>query len=101
MRVDHTLPPITPPQSEAANESGRPVRRPIANSLMQSGPADEAHLSTAVDRVTLQAQIAKIPDIRLDKVNALVQAMRQGTWNVSPEDLADSLLSSLRSDVIR
>ena len=100
MRIDHTLPPIVPPQSEGTNASARPIRRPLPNNLPPE-PADETHLSMPVDHVTLQAQVAQVPDMRMDKVNALTQAMRQGTWNVSAQDLADALLSSLRADVIR
>jgi len=54
--------------------------------------ADEASLSTTSG---LLAQSLEGSDVRIDKVEALRQAIAAGTYNVSSGDVADKIVQSL------
>lgn len=59
---------------------------------------DTAQLSTDQVRVqALAAQANAVPEIRQEKVAALGRALRDGSYQVSPEHTADALISELLS----
>jgi len=59
--------------------------------------SDVAKLSANYGRVpALSAAVEQVPEIRQEKVAALAQMVRGGTYNVSSEDTAEALLSQVR-----
>ncbi len=94
MRIDGNLPPSNAPESGRSKEASKKVD--VNSSREFIGPADEAHLSGTSDQVSaLHAELSKLPDVRQDRVNALSDALRQGTWNASPKDIAQSMFGEL------
>jgi len=58
---------------------------------------DVAHLSSGSDAVAgLKAQLDAVPDIRLQRVAALQQAISEGTYQISPQAVAGAMLGELR-----
>lgn len=57
---------------------------------------DEVALSVmARDFQTAQKVLSTTPDIREDKVNEIKAKIKSGTYNVSAEEVADKILSSI------
>lgn len=57
---------------------------------------DTAQLSTDPVRVqSLAAQVNSLPEIRQEKVSALGQAVRDGSYQVSPEQTAEAVMSEM------
>lgn len=71
----------------------------------QSGPAspekpnstDTATLGNYARIQELSARLQQMPDDRQDRVEALAQAIREGRYNVSPEQIARSILTNMVS----
>lgn len=60
--------------------------------------SDQAELSPDQARVgTLAAQVNNLPEIRGEKVAAIASAVRKGTYQVSPEQTAEAILSELQA----
>jgi negative regulator of flagellin synthesis FlgM len=84
-----------------------PDANQVAKTASQSAPEtasgkapsiDTTRLSIAQGRVqALAAQVNKLPDVRQEKVAALGRAVQSGTYQVTPEQTADALLSELRT----
>jgi flagellar biosynthesis anti-sigma factor FlgM len=45
----------------------------------------------------LTAQVQQLPEIRQDRVTAIANAIRNGTYHVSPEQTAEAILSERRA----
>ena len=59
-----------------------------------SGKKDEMSLSNEAQVLSKALQGAKVaPDVREEKVNELKNAIKQGTYSVSAEDVAEKLLN--------
>jgi len=57
---------------------------------------DVAHLSSGSEAVQrLKAQLNALPDIRQEQVDALRQAVGDGTYKISPHAVAAAMLSDL------
>ena len=55
---------------------------------------DVASLSTGQDAVsTLGAQLSAVPDVRQALVDGLKQSISSGTYKVSPDGIADKMIS--------
>ena len=94
MRIDANLPLSNAPESGSSKEASRKGRVSLPPTFL--GPTDEAQLSGASDQVSaLHAELSKIPDVRQERVNALADAMRQGTWKPSPRDIAQAMFAEL------
>lgn len=97
MRID--LSPSTMPQLDRS--SGSAASTNAAEDTTQPGGAgavDVANLSTGSDAVQqLRAHLDGIPDVRQERVTGLRQAISQGTFQVSPGRIADTMLSESRS----
>ena len=76
----------TRPVSSADSVQGETVRR------ISDRTEDDPLLSTA-SRLIQQAM--STPDVRMDKVAAVQQAISQGTYQVSLVDLADKLIKDI------
>lgn len=62
---------------------------------------DQAQLSVDQGKVNqLQAELARLPDVRRDRVEALQWAVRDGSFQVSNEQIADKLFSELLGDTL-
>jgi len=60
-------------------------------------PADKIELSTDAEAIeTARKVIAEMPDVRADKVEALRKQIQDGTYQVSPESIADKMLTEMR-----
>ncbi len=71
-----------PPQPRRAGEASKPP-----------ASADRPDLSPKAKAIRRAAQVlAHIPDIRDAKVRGLQQAVQSGTYNVTPEQIAEKML---------
>ena len=72
-----------------------------ASVSLSNAAASSAPVSIAVDHAKLSgfggalAQALTQSDVRMDKVTALQQSIANGTYNVSANDVADKIISSL------
>jgi flagellar biosynthesis anti-sigma factor FlgM len=100
MRID--LNPKTPdlPESKPLNRPGALNGSPVTGATRSS---DEATLAAYTRAQELQTQLQQMPEDRQDRVEALARAIREGQYNVGPEQIAQSLFSDMvaRSVVTR
>ena len=100
MRIDAALPlPENQPASKVAN-SGSSV--PQNRSAPVSSGQDQAQLSLDNSAIqNLKAQLAKLPEVRQDRVDALRQAVSSGNYRVSDQQLSDAIGSDLMAGQLR
>ena len=61
-----------------------------------AGVQDEARLSVDGKKTQhLESEIVKLPDVRTARVEALRRAVQDGSYQVSDEQIADSMISEL------
>jgi flagellar biosynthesis anti-sigma factor FlgM len=85
-------------QAADAQQPASGARNTPAVSSADARGTDTAQLSTDQARVqALAAQVNALPEIRQEKVAALGQAVRDGSYQVSPEQTADALISEMLS----
>jgi negative regulator of flagellin synthesis FlgM len=85
------------PEATGVTETSRvsPVQRQTPVSSSGTGAAqDSAEVSLAAN---LANKAMQVPDVRMDKVAAVQQALNNGTYNVSPEDVAEKLVRQMIS----
>lgn len=59
---------------------------------------DQASLSLNQARMrTLESQVAQMPEVRSERVKALAQRIKDGTYDVSAQQTADALISEMMS----
>ncbi|HLH08491.1 MAG TPA: flagellar biosynthesis anti-sigma factor FlgM [Terriglobales bacterium] len=85
-------------------DSSRPTKTNVSKSVDLSSVAarqDATQLSPEIQRVSaLEAQLAQLPEVRSDRVAELQQAIRNGSYSVSADQIANSMLAdSLRGRV--
>lgn len=89
------LPKVSTPPAAAASGAAAPAKKEAAataaSTASSSGVA--VTVSTAV-RNLAQANRGEAADIDTEKVNAVRQAIEDGTYVVNPEVIADKLLSN-------
>jgi negative regulator of flagellin synthesis FlgM len=87
--------------AETTATSGAAPAERTASVSLSNPAASNASGSNAVDQTRLSgfggalAQALNTSDVRMDKVTALQQAIASGTYNVSANDVADKIISSL------
>ena len=94
MRVDapQSLPENTQPQK--VERSGSSTHQSLATSVASN--QDKAQLSVDSARVEqLKAALARVPEVRQERVDALRQALDKGTYQVTDQQLADAIHSEL------
>ena len=65
-----------------------------ATALAAPNGEDIAHLSSGSDAVQkLKLQLDALPDVRQQRVNALRQAISDGTYAISPHSIATAMLA--------
>ncbi len=99
MRVDGALPVPENMQPDKVGRSG--------SSTQQSRPApvnsdqDQAQLSVNNDTIQqLKANLSQVPEVRQERVDALRQAMSNGSYQVSNQQLSDAIGSDLLGKVM-
>ncbi len=86
----HNLPGIQG-VSETSSVSGIQQKR-AAISGSANSIQDRTEVSTAA---SLAHQAMSMPDVRMDKVAAIQQAIASGTYQVSPADVADKIVRQM------
>jgi len=75
------------------------ARKPESEVSSAGAGEDVTELSADSQKVQqLKSQLADLPDIRQDKVQQLQQQIKDGTYEVSANKIADAMLADLGSD---
>jgi flagellar biosynthesis anti-sigma factor FlgM len=61
---------------------------------------DLAHLYSAELVEKLKAQVVSSPEVRWDRVEALKRAMGEGSYEISPERIAEAMLADARKSKV-
>jgi negative regulator of flagellin synthesis FlgM len=85
----HNLPGIQG-VSETSSVSGVQQKRTAISGSANS--QDRTEVSTAA---SLAHKAMSMPDVRMDKVAAIQQALANGTYQVSPADVADKIVQKM------
>jgi flagellar biosynthesis anti-sigma factor FlgM len=92
MRID--LNPASMPELERSRGTSTASTKSSGSVAGSAQTDDVANLSTGQDAVsTLGAQLSAIPDVRQNLVDGLRQAITSGTYRISPDGIADKMLS--------
>jgi len=94
MRVDAPLsfPENLQPQKVASSGSPTQQNRPAP---VDSGQ-DQAQLSVSNQMIQqLKATLSQVPEVRQDRVDALRQAVSNGSYQVSDQQLGDAIASDM------
>jgi flagellar biosynthesis anti-sigma factor FlgM len=103
MKID---PNVSLPQNSASQRveqsSSAPARAQSEKATVaRKDVQDQAQLSVDQGRVNqLQAEVARLPDVRQDRVEALQRAVQDGSFQVSNEQIADKLFAELLGDTL-
>ena len=100
MRVDapFSFPENLQPQKVASSGSPTQQNRPAS---VDSG-RDQAQLSVNNDTVQkLKANLSQVPEVRQERVDALRQAVSDGSYQVSDQQLSDAMGSDLLAGQLR
>ena len=100
MRVDAPLsfPENLQPQKVASSGSPTQQNRPAP---VDSGQ-DQAQLSVDNETIQqLQTNLSQVPEVRQERVNALRQAVSNGSYQVSDQQLSDAMGSDLLAGQLR
>jgi flagellar biosynthesis anti-sigma factor FlgM len=92
MRIDPNTRTPDLPDNKVANRPGSSGRTAEAHSA-----SDKASLGNYNRIQELSAQLQQMPEDRQSRVEALAQAIREGRYDVSPEQIAHSILSNMIS----
>ncbi len=80
-------------ESAVAKAAGSPVESTSPGAGSSTAlDGDQAHLSQSA---VLAARAASLPEVRTEKVAAVQQALANGSYAVSPSDLAGKLIDHL------
>jgi negative regulator of flagellin synthesis FlgM len=98
MRIDlnpSSLPELARSNGAAgAAQPGQPTVGNPADAATAATTDDVAHLSTGSDAVQrLKTQLDAVPDVRQQRVDALRQAVADGSFQVSPQQIAEAMLA--------
>jgi flagellar biosynthesis anti-sigma factor FlgM len=99
MRIDGPLPFSENLQPEKVGRSGSSTQQ-SSSPPVDSGQ-DQAQLS--VDNGTIQqlkTSLSQVPEVRQDRVDALRQAVGNGSYQISDQQLSDAMGSDLLGRVI-
>jgi len=100
MRIDAAFPLPENQQTSKMANSG--------SSVQQNRPApvnadqDQAQLSVDNDTIQqLKANLSQVPEVRQERVDALRQAVSNGSYQVSDQQLSDAMSSDLLAGQLR
>lgn len=94
MRINSNSSPGNPSLSGL---DGASARKPVQGSEVPSRPGeDSAQLAFSREAIaTLKAQLAQMPEIRQERVAALRQAVANGTYQITPQQVAHAMFQEL------
>jgi len=91
------LNPRSPEAQDVAQSAQTAARAGAAAGSGTSVAEDKAQLSSDQARVqSLAAQVNNAPEIRQEKVEALRRVIREGSYQVTPEQTAEAMLSDMQ-----
>jgi flagellar biosynthesis anti-sigma factor FlgM len=95
--MTNTIQPFTPlATADAASPGPQQAAKPQAAATTQTGQTDSVTLSTAAQTSTALVTAARgSSGIDQPSVNAIKAALANGTYNVSPENLAQAISTVL------
>jgi negative regulator of flagellin synthesis FlgM len=99
MRIDAPLP--LPENMQTPNVTRSGPSAPQSPAAQVTSGQDKAQLS--VDSATVQqlkSTLSQLPEVRQERVNALRQAVNDGSYQVSNQQLADAIGSDLLGRII-
>jgi len=92
MRID--LNPSATPELGRSGEAAAGTNRNDTTKLVAPDAEDVAHLSSGSDVVqNLKMQLDALPEVRQQRVDALRQAISDGTYKISPQGVATAMLA--------
>jgi len=94
MRID-----LSPSAMTQLDRSGEATGGAKPGDLSELAPnaEDMAHLSSGSEAVQkLRLQLDALPEVRQPRVDALRQAIGNGTFKISPQDIAAAMLADAR-----
>ena len=92
MRID--LNPSAMPELGRSSEAASGTKTADMTKAAPPDAEDVAHLSSGSDAVLrLKVQLDTVPDIRQERVEALRQAINDGTYQISPQAVATAMLA--------
>lgn len=80
-------------RTAAAQPVSQTAPRPASQPEASPAADDRASLSSAA---SLASQAASASDVRMEKVTAVQQALADGTYSVSAEDVANKMISHMQ-----
>jgi flagellar biosynthesis anti-sigma factor FlgM len=92
-------PQETPPNDRtgAAGSAVQPTSTPAMRSAGGQESGDQAHLSSdALQLSNLSSTLANVPEVRQSRVTQVTQAMHNGDYSVSNQQIAQSMLRDFR-----
>jgi flagellar biosynthesis anti-sigma factor FlgM len=97
MKIDA---PLALPQQDGPQRVGTTGPSPNQNTGGSVGLSpDEVQFSVDGEKVQqLKTDLAALPDLRQDRVTALKQALEEGSYNVSGEQIAPAMSSELAGE---
>jgi flagellar biosynthesis anti-sigma factor FlgM len=98
MRIDLTPKgPESPDESKRISSGGTNAKaKPTSASNASDETSDRAELSPDQTRVrALASQVSDLPEIRQERVAALSAAVRNGSYNVSPDQTAKAMMTEM------
>jgi flagellar biosynthesis anti-sigma factor FlgM len=101
MRIDLNASLLGAPDAARPNKSSS--RNGAASSSRETADGDVTQLSPDQIRLrSLESRVNSMPEIRQERVEALGKAIRNGTYDVTPEQTAEAMLSDVMgSPVLR
>jgi len=94
MRID--LNPSAMPELGRSGDAAAGAKPGDMTQLAAPSADDVAHLSSGSDAVqTLKMQLDTLPEIRQQRVDALKQAISEGTYKISAHAVATAMLADL------
>jgi negative regulator of flagellin synthesis FlgM len=95
MRID--LNPSSMPELARSSGSDNSAKagQSTAAGQTSANAGDVAQLSTGADAVqTLKSHLDQLPDVRQDRVDTLRQAISDGSFKASPDQIASAMLAN-------
>jgi flagellar biosynthesis anti-sigma factor FlgM len=86
MRIDSNRPAATDLATDKAQNNGK------NNAATGSGQKPDVFSTDTVSLGALQAKALSTPEVREEKVQALREAIRNGSYEIDPKQIAESML---------
>ncbi len=91
MKIDNTLKPVSAGAS-AGNVS--PPKPEAGQKVQQTESVQISALSSQLN--AMEASMASAPNVNMDKVNQIKQAISEGRFKINPEAISSKLIDSVK-----